>query len=568
MKFLSWMQPAVLKKLSLNRLHIKAGLELYGLFLLTCTTLLWAFLGASLHTGNADQLVDSYLFEDANSFNGSSFPVQHTFLMKWPLFWLQSVFGLNNVSFVLFTVAVVLLTVGAIIVLIRRIEARPNVRGLLYLGLASILLLTPPVPYPGALLPTNFAMLTTRNIEYVLYIVALVLLAKSRQYMSRYSILGAVLMLVLFLSDGLFPPLSVGGAGLLLIIAAILRKRDIRAFAIRWLGASVMAYVAATTLLKIAEVMVPGRFNGQGSPYAFTNTLYEATLAVIYGVLGVLTNFGANPAYGAKTIGGIPQEMISELGSYKLGAYLLNGALVCLLLLASVTLVRNNFFHERTHRKQANEAVSKEALLALGLLSTSLVAFVSFIATDHYYLVDSRYLAIFFFSGVVSTAIYIKTKSISQNTSIFTAVLCTVAILSACYGAIRTHRVDVSANAAHAQRNESVAQTLNNEKVEVLVGDYWRVLPIRVVSQSNLSVLPLADCTSPRTVLTSTAWEPKLNTVKFAYLLTLDGSATDFPACSMEQVIKRYGTPIQQQVVAGTESIPSELLLFFDSAKQ
>ena len=58
----------------------------WSVVILLATTLLWAILGAKLHGGNADQLVNSFLFEHSSTFHGALLPGQHTFLIKWPLF--------------------------------------------------------------------------------------------------------------------------------------------------------------------------------------------------------------------------------------------------------------------------------------------------------------------------------------------------------------------------------------------------------------------------------------------------------------------------------------------------
>src|SRR5881275_3284596 len=66
---------------------------LAALGILLGTTLLWAILSARLHSGNAEQLINSYLFENNSTFHGAVFPGQHSFLLKWPLFLLIKTFG-------------------------------------------------------------------------------------------------------------------------------------------------------------------------------------------------------------------------------------------------------------------------------------------------------------------------------------------------------------------------------------------------------------------------------------------------------------------------------------------
>jgi hypothetical protein len=122
-----------------------------ALLILFGSTVTWSLLSANLHSSNADQLVNSYLFEHADTFHHASLPGQHSLLVKWPLFYLVKIFGYSNGAFVTFTVITVLITVAVLALIIYRIERRPLLFGTVCLALASTLMLVPAVPYAGAL---------------------------------------------------------------------------------------------------------------------------------------------------------------------------------------------------------------------------------------------------------------------------------------------------------------------------------------------------------------------------------------------------------------------------------
>ncbi len=105
---------------------------------------------------------------------------------------------------------------------------------------------------------------------------------------------------------------------------------------------------------------------------------------------------------------------------------------------------------------------------------------------------------------------------------------------------------------------------MTHHPVDVLVGDYWRVVPIKQAASQSLTVLPLGSCTQPRNTLSSLAWQPNLAHHSFAYLLSLDPSLTDFPRCTLNQIIQTYGRPNSSTLIAGSLSHPKELLLFYD----
>ena len=200
---------------------------LVGLGILIASTVYWALLGARSNAANSDQLVDSYLFENWKTFQGAQFPAAHTFFLKWPLFALSAALGNTPNVLVILTVAVVLATVLALAWVLWRIIRKPIPWALLILSLALTLLLVPIQPSPSTLLPLNMAMLTTRNLEYVVYVVGLMLAIRVVRPMSRRGLVLVALWGVLFLSDRLFVPLAFGSLALLGVFGWLRHRREL-----------------------------------------------------------------------------------------------------------------------------------------------------------------------------------------------------------------------------------------------------------------------------------------------------------------------------------------------------
>src|SRR4051812_46249199 len=175
---------------------------------LLLTTLYWSIFSAQIHASNGDQLVNTYLFEHSNTFHDATFPDQHPLLFKWPIFLLVTLFGSTSLAFTVATALVTLLTVAALAYFMYRIERRPLLFGTLCLAFASALLLIPSQPYPGAILPVNMAMITTRNLEYIVFIASLVLIVRSTAWRSWRFITACILMALLIASDKLFLTIS------------------------------------------------------------------------------------------------------------------------------------------------------------------------------------------------------------------------------------------------------------------------------------------------------------------------------------------------------------------------
>ena len=175
-----------------------------AVIVLLATTCFWGLLGARIQQSNADQLVDPYLFQNLSTFHGAYIPGQHSYLLKWPLFLLIKLFGYSNNAYIAATLAVVLITVVGLVIFLYWIERRPLIFGTLCLLLASVLLLVPAQPYPGALLPVNMAMITTRNIEYILYMVSLLLIIRAVRVKNWRFWLAVLLLTLLITSDSFF----------------------------------------------------------------------------------------------------------------------------------------------------------------------------------------------------------------------------------------------------------------------------------------------------------------------------------------------------------------------------
>ncbi len=533
------------------------------LVVLGATTALWALLGAWLQQDNADQVVNAYLFEDGSSFHGAAWPAQHSFLFKWPLFFLAKLLGYSQVSFIGLTLLTVLLTVGTLAFILSRIERRPIVLGSLFLALASIMLLIPAQPYAGGLLPVNMAMLTTRNLEYVLYIASLYCIVKTAVFKSWQFWLGVGLLTLLMASDRLFLSMSIGGAVVALVVYALRQRLELVSVSVRWLLASAAAGVGSIGVIAAINAGHITHIVSQtlAGPYGAAHGVKSVFEGAFYAVAGLVTNFGANPAYNSRTIRQIPQYLITNLLQPAGFAYLVN--LVLFVGIASVSwiVLKRSVWPPTRNAQTAGSSIK----LAILLLWSTLAAIGLFIVSNHYYVVDARYLTIALFTGLVVLAVWTSGKRrIHHEVLLLALPIFVVSILSGWSASALTHQAQKQALSDMQRRDKLIVKTIASHKVKVLVGDYWRVIPVKSLTHNKQTVLPLASCNEARTVLTSQAWQPDLHHRSFAYLLTFDGSLTDYPHCTLPQVIKTYGLPNSSALIEGSLADPKEILLFYD----
>ena len=537
----------------------------FAAILLGVSTIFWAIIGSLIQQGNADQLVNPLLTRDIDTFRGAIFPDQHTFLLKLPFFGLIQLLGGGSIAFSAITVLLCVLTVGGLAYVLYRIDKRPLVLGTILLALAVCLILTPAEPYAGALLPTNLAMVTTRNIEYIVFIISLIFLINAKRYRSWSFVLASAIMIVLIASDKLFVSLSIGGAVLALVTYLIVRQKQLIHLAIKWLVVSVISYIGATGLLlglNAVGLLHTSSPIGAG-PYGIVHSVKDFAIGLFYGVAGVFTNFGANPLVDVRVITDIPHHLLGLIHPTYL-VYLVTIAITVGVIVVMVRLFKTSLIKIVKIAKKPIKQLPDYTQLSLLLIFTSVAACGVFVFSNHYYPVDSRYLTIIFFAGFIALACFLKDKKISSRLLVIGGVVLTVCVLVGVPIVLSGLQSHTTAAADTDERNALIAGNIKIHPVDTLIGDYWRVLPIQSIFSGKLRVMPMEACTAARSILTSKTWQPNLSGHSFAYLLTLESSTTGYPACSLTDIIATYGKPNQSAVIKGTATNPKEILLFYD----
>jgi LmbE family N-acetylglucosaminyl deacetylase len=533
-----------------------------SIVILAVSTVFWSILSAHLQQSNADQLVDNYFFESARTFQATKFPGAHTFLLKWPLFWLISLVGSTPLSITITTVLLPFLVIGFLAFIMCRIERRPLVLGTLYLLLTTVLLLVPAQPYAGALLPVNMAMLTTRNIEYVVYILALLFVAKAKRYLSWTFVAAVSLLALVTASDKLFLSLACGAALLALVVYSYAQKWRYVTLASRLLFASIAAAAIGELLLVMLNAGHVTHIVSEGgvSPYGVVSGGKTIITAGIYAGMGLLTNLGANPAFDAVAISQIPSHLLHTILSLRGPLFVINIVFSALALLIVSKLFIVSFKQKKPRFLVHDEWNSLSVLLVW----SSAVAVGVFVASNHYYAVDARYLAICMFTVFISLATYVRKIKWKPQQLAGLSLLLILGMCIAVPGLLAAQRQAEAVLDPYQQRDAAVLQALSQHRSTTLVGDYWRIMPIKSHQPSRLTAVPLADCTHFRQVLASGAWQGAARSRNVAYLLSLDKGLTDFPACSLATVTAQFGYPDDSVITAGSANKPTEILLFYN----
>lgn len=515
----------------------RARLYMYGccLVLLGSATV-WALAGAHLQQSNADQFADGFLFQDARTFRGAIFPQAHAQLLKWPLFWLLGRLHNSPGSYLILSTVVALACVAAFAWLLYRIERRPLVFGTICLALASVLVMVPTFVQGRTSTPLNMSLLTGRNLEYVVYVVALALLVRARSWKTWQWAAACTLLCVLFAGDQLFTTLGMASAGLLY---AANRWGARMPGARSCLQGATVAAALSLLVLPALKALGIGFAGGGSGPEGLINRWYNVWPALGYTGKALLLNGGVS--------GG--------MGGWSWLAAAVNGLVVVILAVAIYALLRRG--------NSSPKAADRPTQLSLLLLGSAATATILYVATQHNYQADVRYLTIWLFAAFTALAVATRHYRARQN---HLAVIASVLALSIIVGSWSAWRFTDRAlgTSQLARRNTAVAAALQTQPVSVLVGSYWRVLPIKALSlRAAQTIIPLQGCLQPVDALRSTAWQVDVFQHSFAYLLSVRPDGTPFPPCNLRIVEYIYGKPSSIQIIAGTRRNPAELLLFY-----
>jgi LmbE family N-acetylglucosaminyl deacetylase len=217
-------------------------------------------------------------------------------------------------------------------------------------------------------------------------------------------------------------------------------------------------------------------------------------------------------------------------------------------------------FHHKRGQGKLPDAFKMSALLIWSLVAATLI----FIVAGHYYAVDARYLGLLPFTIFIALATFLRQRNWRPELIAGAGLVLFISILLGLFGANRLYGADQAALRNINHRNNLVAEAVRAHRSQLLVGDYWRVLPAKLSAGNQINVVPLSGCTVQRQDLTAQAGKTDLNNRGFAYLLSLNKPLTDYPQCNLRQVVAAYGRPNASTVIAGKVNKPSELLLFYD----
>ena len=482
---------------------------------------------------NADQLSDVLLFGSNDTLKGALFPSTHSFLLKWPIFYIIALLGAQPYQFIIVTVLMNLAVFLFFILLFRHITKEWKMSLLVMLAFLSTFILIPLEPHVGALLPLNFSMITTRNTEYIAFVFAILMLIRSKEKIgSIYFWLSAGVLSLLIASDRLFLSFSIGGAILMGVVALVLKKRQIIKPASMWLLNSIIAFFGAFIIIAIINLSKITSIGGVGaSPYGLVSSVSQIAKAIFFALFDTASQFGANPLQ-------VPLKQYLDQPGLLLNLgilfYALNAVIMIFGFYALYKVILNS--------KKDFSLYWRRAIIYLFFVC--IVAYAVFVSTDHYYPVDGRYLSIIYLTVFMALALYARNVKISKK--LYKYLL--IALMAACIGSFATGYIVLDKNEQYYQpRIQSYEQAIKEMKTNntsYVIGDYWDVMPLKVQSKSKINIVPTVNCTNQQTILSSSKWyKPILRNEPIAVLV--GGAKTNITdvICTKAIYEQFYGKP-------------------------
>lgn len=529
-----------------------------GVLTLLVTSCSVGYYGALVHAYNYDQSIINYLFDSFETAKEAIMPLEHTFFLKWPLFALGGLLGNTHSVFIALTIGVYLATVCSLLaVIFYATGKRYDITALMAFVLSALLLLIPAQQSPGDVMPVNMAMITTRNIEYVLYILFCYFAVKSRKLFDNSGTLSFLLIFLLIISDSLMFYLAALGS-VLYILHGYYRTRKIDMSRLSILMYVALAYIGSRIVIAIINMLGFIRINVESASVSdTTNDSVQAVFnAILNGIEAVMRNFGADIFNDRPSL----SLLIGFAGLLFFG--------VCL-------------YATKERMTKGNARLLKNKLDAWDragelLVFSALAAFLFYIGIKRGDGLAVRYLGIFLFAGVYMLTLWLRDMNRRSLRKVYFPVIglliafTPVALVYSVYAANVSIK-ETSSSVFGIKDADFIADTLEQKDVDLLIGIYYISVLSRYESNNALEIVPVTDYGCLPTVkryLTSMYWySPHRESENTAVYVINDGNKkkTINNGCPSDVLEDKLGHP--SEVVTIPDS-PGRLYIYDYDVRQ
>jgi hypothetical protein len=413
----------------------------------------------------------------------------------------------------------------------------------------------PAQPADNSYLPVNMAMITTRNLEF-LVLFLFIYLAITIKKINSFKLYFAILTLgILGATDKYFLMLALG-ASVLEIAYRMLYvkvKPDIKVFypLISSLGGYVFATLLLAAISKLHITGIPD--SAHASPFALTTSVWQMIEAFAGAIQGIIVNFGAG--------------FFGKVASTALLPYAINGTILLICCYAIWKL----FFNKKSVQGKNNLRDTRWRFV-LWLVLVSIASILLFTASNHEFLKDARYLTSILFAGIGALAYLLQVSSFKNKSLKLLIPIILLALVTPILFIFARANFTQSVNANYSgigERTDKASNILTKEDADLLVSDYWFSAPTKLKLNKSITIVPMStdSCDTPNTFLTSKNWIDTSGDVdRSAYYILRDAALdaqTYNHGCTMEYLNQKYGPPEKEYVIRGTTQQPIDIIRIY-----
>jgi len=518
----------IIEPSSLTRFLPRRRQKLIIGILLAISVAIIAYPSSALMAGNSDAMVDTYNFSLPFHKNDVILPAQHDNILKIPLFFTQSLFAYNYLSFTFVNLGLVAITFILWWLLLCKIF------GNRYSLLCAVLLVL--VAVASREFNNQIVYTTIRNIEYPLAFGYLLCLLKklsgncaNRAPIFVFSFFAALvaagdnLMLYILVISSFAP-----------VIFYIIQKRRLNKTALHVGGLALGVIVGGLIVRWLMSVL--GLFIGDKTYLSGTHiTKIDDLLPSVHVAATQLLDLLGFQSFGANIVFRAP--------------LIITMFVFCLMGILGLSLAL--FIYIKNSLKGISSDFTESAIGVAGLICLAIFAIYVFsgtvvirAASGHITsLNNDRYITFipFLLAAGCSWLLY-KLNEHQRNIAIYACFV--IIIVSAPMFLQQTHTLLRIAN-VNKRSYQGVAQLISSHHIPVTVGGYWYGASVRFWSNNHTTYAVVADCNRPSPLNTRRSFYTP-NTSIHLSALVIDTSGPDTPFlgyCTEQDLLKIYGKP-------------------------
>jgi len=523
-------------------------------FILLVTTVYSGWFSSLPNTVNSDHVIYPLLFKGIERFDLVAL-TDHANFLKFPIYYLQSVFPYNLYTATIMNIGLFVVTIGSWALLLVYIFGKRYLP-LIFLSTSAVIL-------SAILLDYELVGPAIRNLEYP---VALAFIVAVARFTSKKKLTKSWFGIVI--STAILYAISVAGDSLLLyaltaplLIALVLfsyrtkdaqSKKRLNIAVLITLGSTLLAFIIRWFVQITGITLLYENADEKLYTIPFEHLIPSISLSINQ----LLSLFGAN--------------IFGQPVGINLALPMVNFLLIILAVIGLIITCRNSYKDPQSKKYFKS---SQQALILVTLALAFCTTLIAYIFLDLVVVVDptgkfvtsgqDRYLTLLPFIALAGLAYFFT--QYQKNTYRF--IVYGVIILGILLSFTSLHHQRKSAYDNYGANLrwtlKEVSTTLESRNVDLLVAGYWYAAPASFYANGT-NFISITNCNqpSPDFNIRKSFYEPSDRVQKSALIIDKQGPDARFWDCTDEQLTNIYGSPIEKIAVGAPQGTTLDIYIY------